>query len=324
MNIVLVGAGQIGSRHLQGLALLKDDDIRIQVLDPSEESLRIAKDRYYEVAKDRKNISVEFLNHFDKVVHDVDVAIVATSSKVRRKAIEELVEGRSITYLVLEKFLFSDIRDYEIVQNLINDKQIKTFVNCPRRLYPDYIEIKNLLKDQKDLIFNVVGSNWGLGCNGIHLLDLFCFFTQTKDLVLKNDWIDKEVISSKRAGYVEFSGTITGTNNGSKFLITSYPSGNSPLVVSMFNENIRIIIEEGSGTYFYSSVSNGWAWEQKKFAIKFQSQLTNLVVEDLIATGTCGLTTYEESSYLHQAFLNNILSFIERTQGKKTTECLIT
>ncbi len=324
MNIVLVSAGQIGSRHLQGLALLKDDNIRIQVLDPSEESLRIAKDRYYEVAKDNKNITIEFLNNFEKVVNDIDVAIVATSSKVRRKAIEELVHGRSITYLVLEKFLFSDIRDYDVIRNLINERQIKAFVNCPRRLYPDYIEIKNLLKDQKNLIFNVVGSNWGLGCNGIHMLDLFCFFTHTKDLILKNEWIDEEVVFSKRAGYVEFSGTITGTNNGSKFLITSYPSGTSPLVVSMFNENFRIIIEEGSGTYFYSSASNGWAWEQKKFAIRFQSQLTNLVVEDLIATGTCGLTTYEESSYLHYTFLNNILSFIERTQGKKTTECLIT
>ncbi|MBO9698636.1 MAG: Gfo/Idh/MocA family oxidoreductase [Sporocytophaga sp.] len=324
MNIVLVGAGQIGSRHLQGLALLKEDNIRIQVLDPSEDSLRIARDRFYEIAKDKNNISIEFISNFNEVVNDVNVAIVATSSKVRRTAIEELVQGRSIKYLLLEKFLFSDIRDYEVIQNLINEKQIKAFVNCPRRLYPDYIEIKDLLKDQKNFIFNAVGSNWGLGCNGIHLLDLFCFFTETKELRLNNDWLDEEVIPSKRAGYVEFSGTITGTNNGSKFLITSYPSGNSPLVISMFNENFRILIEEGSGTYFYSSVSNGWAWEQKKFTIKFQSQLTNLVVEELVATGTCGLTAYEESAYLHHSFLKNILSFIERTQGKKTTECLIT
>jgi threonine dehydrogenase-like Zn-dependent dehydrogenase len=41
-NIAVVGAGQLGSRHLQSLKGIQLD-VRIVVIDPNQESLEIAK-----------------------------------------------------------------------------------------------------------------------------------------------------------------------------------------------------------------------------------------------------------------------------------------
>ena len=48
VKIVLVGAGNIGSRHLQALALL-DRDANIQVIDTLESSLKLAEERFNSV-----------------------------------------------------------------------------------------------------------------------------------------------------------------------------------------------------------------------------------------------------------------------------------
>ena len=47
-SIAVIGAGEVGSRHLQALALLKRP-VKIFVVDPSNESLRIAKERFQQV-----------------------------------------------------------------------------------------------------------------------------------------------------------------------------------------------------------------------------------------------------------------------------------
>ena len=44
-NVAIIGAGQLGSRHLQGLKLAASP-LSITVMDSSEESLKVAKARY--------------------------------------------------------------------------------------------------------------------------------------------------------------------------------------------------------------------------------------------------------------------------------------
>jgi ornithine cyclodeaminase/alanine dehydrogenase-like protein (mu-crystallin family) len=44
-QLVIVGAGNIGSRHLQALKLVKTP-LKIHVIDPSMNALKISKERY--------------------------------------------------------------------------------------------------------------------------------------------------------------------------------------------------------------------------------------------------------------------------------------
>ena len=48
IHCAIIGAGQIGSRHLQALCKL-ESPARVALVDPSDESLQTASDRYIEV-----------------------------------------------------------------------------------------------------------------------------------------------------------------------------------------------------------------------------------------------------------------------------------
>ena len=58
--------------------------------------------------------------------------------------------------------------------------------------------------------------------------------------------------------------------------------------------------------------------------VRYQSDLTNLAVEQLIDSGECSLATYEESIFLHKAVLESFLDHINRLTGEETRRCPIT
>lgn len=322
INIAIIGAGQLGSRHLQSLALL-DHKVSIQVIDPSADSLKTAEARFKEVVSSFKG-TVSFHSDISSLEKNIEVAIVATNSKVRRAIVEQLIANSTLKNIILEKFLFTKEEDYGAVEKLLSEKNIKTWVNCPRRMMDFY---KDLRKEMKGSIhFMATGNAWGLGCNGIHLLDLFAFLTGTTDIKLSNDLIDKKIIESKRAGYIEFTGTITGQTDSHSFHITSFAEQTSPLQIIINTPTAKYSIEEGAnGKAWISKYENKWNWEEKTFTMPFQSQLTNIVVDEILSSGNCALTTYEESSHLHILFLNNLLAHLRKINNDNTiTECPIT
>ena len=58
-HIAIIGAGEIGSRHLQGLALI-DRRIDVSVVDPSHSSLKLAKTRFQEISVNEFLRSVKY------------------------------------------------------------------------------------------------------------------------------------------------------------------------------------------------------------------------------------------------------------------------
>lgn len=321
-KVVLIGAGQLGSRHLQALALC-EQPLSIQVMDPSPDSLKIAETRFKEVSAGFKG-SIQFLGSVEQLHQKIDVAIVATNSKVRRTVIEQLLKHAQVENLVLEKFLFPNLNDFDAVEQLLDSQHIKTWVNCPRRMMPFYKTIKNEIKGPVQ--FNVTGNGWGLGCNGIHMLDLFSYLTERTDLELDHMLIDHEIIESKRAGYVEFTGTIRAVAGNNFASITSYSNEISPVSILIQTPTARYSIQEGAETKIWiSKLENKWDWEEQSHKMLFQSQLTNKLVDSILTNGTCELTTYVESAKLHKLFLNNLLTFVRKQKGDQSiNECLIT
>ena len=321
-NIAIIGAGQLGSRHLQALVQVKHE-IKIQVVDSSIESLTVAETRFNEVASNFTG-KISFHEKITELDKQLDVVIIATSSKVRRVVLEQLVENSKVKNLILEKVLFTKLEDYPSVQKLITSHSIKTWVNCPRRMMSYYQKIAQEISGP--VHFMATGNAWGMGCNGIHFLDLFAFISKSKDIVLSNHLIDKEIIESKRSGYIEITGTLTGSSSDSSFHLTSFPNNSSPISVVINSPTARYFIEESPlAKVRVSKLENNWKWQEEEFTMPFQSQLTAAVVNELIETGTCHLTTYEESTVLHLAFLNNLISFMKQVNSDNTIEeCLIT
>jgi predicted dehydrogenase len=319
-RIAVIGVGQLGSRHLQSLARLKGD-IVIQALDNSDDSLKIARQRFDEVSGEFRG-RVEYINSIDQLSESLDLVIVATGSVVRKNTVVSLLESKKVKYLILEKFLFSKLDDYQEVSRLLTDTKTQAWVNCPRRMFSFYKSLKGKLGGEVRM--NVTGNGWGLASNGIHFLDLFSFITGTTRIELSNRLLNKGLAQSKRAGYIEVTGTIYGVADSHSLELTSFSKEYSPGTVAISDENNRFVIfEDQVSSVLHSSRLNQWKWETSKFDFLFQSQLTHLVVNELLSNGDCGLTPFFESSMIHQSFLACLIDHAERS-GVKSEMCLIT
>ena len=324
INIAIIGAGQIGSRHLQALSQL-NRITNIQIVDPNYKSLERARERFLQVQKNKNIQKVEYFRNIVDLSNNLELVIIATASDIRREVIEKVLLQKKVHHVILEKVLFQKIEDYAIVNNLLSRNNIKAWVNCPRRMINFYKQLKSKFKEVKRVDYRVNSSNLGIGCNSIHFLDLFAFLTGQTNFVLFSDQLDSSIIMGKRPGFLEFTGTLYGiSSRGSNVAITSYLKGNAPLIISINSEVISCLIREGEGKAWLSEKVNNWIWEEVSFTIPFQSQITNLVVQDILDTGECDLTNYGESWSIHIPLLKSLIFYLQKQKMEDINLCPIT
>lgn len=322
MNNCIIGAGQLGSRHLQGLLKVNVKQ-RVFVVDPSSESLDIARSRANEV---EHNNEVKYYTELSQLPKNIDIAIIATNSLAREKVIFELLEKTEVRHLVLEKVLFPEVKAYERVETLIESKNVKTWVNHPRRMFSFYQDLKQEINtaSPKALQLHVVGNNWGLGCNGLHFIDLMQYLSGEAITTINCDFLDNQVKASKRSGYIEFTGSlIVQLSGGSQIILSSYDGDTISTSLLLSHSEKRYIIHEGI-TKNITSVSLDGEVNSKAIVVPFQSNLTTELIEDLICKNLCDLPTYEESAKTHQLFIQELLEFENRRTQKVQTLLKIT
>ena len=86
-SILILGSGQIGSRHLQGVLKL-NRDLYVFVLDPSNESLTLSKERAAEV---EHNHLINYITNPSELPSEIDVVIIATDASIRYKVASDLI-----------------------------------------------------------------------------------------------------------------------------------------------------------------------------------------------------------------------------------------
>ncbi|NHJ04818.1 MAG: hypothetical protein EAX90_08340, partial [Candidatus Heimdallarchaeota archaeon] len=301
-QIGIIGAGQLGSRHLQALALI-DRPISIQVVDPSKNSLEIAKQRFNEVNENTKVKEIKFLEKIEEMNSNLDCVIIATTANIRRKIIEDLLSQKKVNNLILEKVL-KRTEDFSVVDKLIKDQNIKTWVNFPRRIWSIYKKIRLILEKESLLNFQVNGSNWDFGCNGLHFLDLFAFLINSSKIAISCNLLNNEIKSSKREGFIEFTGSILGQGEKNQlFSITSHSRGNNPVILNINSSESSIIVNEGTGIALFANQTTNWKWKEESFTIPYQSQLTHLIVQQILDKNKCDLTSYKDAWNIHIPFI---------------------
>jgi len=324
-KIAIVGAGQLGSRHLQALTLL-DGDAEIQVFDPNALSRETAAKRFEEVAGRNPGVTASFHASLSDMAGDCDMAIVATNADVRRHAVEQLLAQGSVKNLILEKVLFQKLEDYDDVGSLLQKNGAKAWVNCPRREWPFYSSLKKRLVGKKIYEVNVGGSSWGLGCNAIHLIDLIAFLSEETAYTLSAEFLDDQITASKRTGFIEFTGMLNGRFvNGPCFSIASYAEGQIPDAIEITGDGFRLLITEADKKMMFASAEEQWLWKEELFDVPYQSNLTNRVVERILKTGVCDLPTFHESTLLHKPVISGLLAHLQKIEHKGSPDlCPIT
>ena len=320
---LIIGAGQLGSRHLQALLKLNLEQ-KVYVLDSSMESLNIASARANEIPNSH---TIHFINNWEELPSEFDLVIVATGANVRSQIVKQLLINYSVKNLILEKVLFQDLTSYREISSLLSLLGTPTWVNHPRRMFSHYQDIKNIINQTNEItIFNIVGSNWGMACNALHFIDLFAFLSNSTLNKLDFDWIDKVIHESKRLGNIEFTGTIKGTfENKSIFSITALAGEIGDITLSISTNSNRWIIQEGHAqTIIHLSKENNFQAVQSTFDSEFQSTLTTKIAKSIFETGTCMLPTYEESCLSHIPFIKASLKEYSEITGVESYLCPIT
>lgn len=322
-KIALIGAGQLGSRHLQGLAK-SDLEITIEVVEPFECSRNIAKQRFEEIQTNKKIKEIIFYENISQLSDEIDLVIVATNADVRFNVVEELLKSKKVNNLVLEKVLFQKIEDYKIVDNLLKNTNTKCWVNHTRRMFPFYKDFKKELLNSENINFSVSGGNWGLGCNGLHFLDCFSYLTGIENIELNSTYLDKKLYETKRKGFNEVNGMIIGKLNNHNFTLNCFANNPSPVQFSITSDQVNIIIDESNGWYRISKKENNWNQEIKEEKIVyFQSELTNILLNDIF-DNNCTLPTYSEAMNLHVNYLTLLIEHINSFSKNKYDFCPIT
>jgi predicted dehydrogenase len=322
-NIVIIGAGQLGSRHLQAFALF-DEPCNLFVVDPNEASLLTAKQRFEAIAGYVKH-KTSYHNSVQKLTAEhLDLVIIATNADIRAQIIKELLQSKSVSYFILEKVLFQSIKDYKVIGDLLHKASAKAYVNCPRRIFDFYKNLKAALHPGESVQMEIIGNNWGLACNSIHFIDLFNLLTGDTITDWQNN-LNDGIIESKRPGFIEINGNISGrTSNANSLSLTCYHSGHPNISIRISTPSVRLLITEGMGKAFKEEASAGWKTEEIPFTMIYQSQITNVVVKQLFDTGSCDLAPYETSSRFHTPFLRLVLNHYKKHSNKTTDICPIT
>lgn len=322
-NIAIIGAGQIGSRHLQAMVNL-EGTAKVQLVDPSEESLKIAKERFFQVCQgDSNRIELKCYRSIDDLFEPIDLAIVATCSDVRAGVVKELTHKKEVKNLILEKVLFQTAAEYFEIDDLLRKKNISTWVNCWMREKSFYKKLKTQLDLDEKVQMKVEGSLWLMGSSSIHFIDLFSYLTGCKDFSFIGCHLDKKIMDSKRSGFKEFSGQLIGRNSQGHSLTLCRDSGNDPYKIQIINGSQKHEITD-CVNHVAHKFFDGEKQSAENVEIPFQSQTTHRLVHKIINNKNCDLPNYRDSMNLHIPLIKILIEHLQNITGDKVEKCPIT
>ncbi len=298
-QVLVAGAGQLGSRYVQGLSKCALP-LSIHVVDVSPESLLVAEQRWNEVAIVGFGHEISFHDSFDEIPGRIEVAIVATTAGVRPSVVEKIADRSVVRYWVLEKVLAQSEAGLEKIIAHVSGCA-GAWVNTPRRMMPWHKQIKLELGLKQPMVLRFNGGAWGLACNAVHLLDLLAWWSGEALEEVGTEALQSHWVGSKRPGFFEIFGMLEATFTcGTKAFLTAELDAQNEYL-ELTDGDLTWLINEGEGV---ASRSDG---KVVTGDIRYQSQMSAELVESILERGSCDLPTLDESVELHRFFLRRML-----------------
>jgi hypothetical protein len=299
-RVLIVGAGQLGSRYLQGLAKVSMP-LDIVISDVAADSLIRAEARWQEVDGHKTAHQVRYVIGLSGLPTEVDLAIVATASDVRGAVVTQLAEQVAVRYWVLEKVLAQSDAVISQIQAGIRRSSL-AWVNTPRRSMRWHKMIKSELLDTGPLSMVVEGGGWGLACNAVHYLDLLAWWGDCELLDIDTNDLSPIWKVSKRSGFWEISGTLTAHfSEGMKAQLVCYEEP-ARTTIQLRAGDLVWAIDEAAGT---AKRTDGLEITGK---VPYQSEMTAPLVESILLNGRCDLPSLQDSASLHRPVLQSLMA----------------
>lgn len=323
-RITIVGCGQMGSRHLQAIVKL-GGQLSIQVVERNPANQELAQKRLQEVLTSGQPVEIEWYKDIAELDGRPDLTIVATKSAGRVKILKELAK-KGHGWFLIEKMVCQSVEEYDELLETFENLKIKAWVNCTRPYFPVYEKAIEVMRNDGGLIFNAMAGNLGLGCNAIHLLNLFLTMTgDHQNVHINGRSLFPALLPNKRGKqFVEFSGSIIATTSNQSFATISFHNNNSPLIINAMSENWRLFVDEGSGKALLSTKKNDWQWEELEFKMRYSSELTTEVANSIMEEENCKLPEIKDCYFIHKELFKIFNEHIKSICNENVVLCPIT
>ena len=299
-TILISGAGQLGSRYLQGLANCRMP-LRIYVQDIYEASLGRAEQRWNEALGPESHHDASFHSSFESLPRQLDVAVVATTADVRPRVVDNIASLSAVRFWVLEKVLAQNETGLDQIVAHVKGAS-GAWVNTPRRMMTWHQQIKANLGLSRPVKLSVEGSGWGMACNAVHFFDLLAWWAGEKLLDVGTGRLDPHWIKSKRPGNWEVMGTLEARFSGGSHALLSASGSDGFPILKVNDGHLTWLVNEAEGR---AQRSDGIEISGRN---AYQSEMSAGLVETILENGDCELPTLEESTALHRVFIHAMLA----------------
>jgi predicted dehydrogenase len=298
-DVALIGLGAIGFRHLQGLATA-ELPLRVIGIDPAKEPRNRAADEW--VRTPHGNFSV--VTSLRELPASIDVLIVATSARGRLRILNEVLRSRRIGKVILEKVAFTSREEFAYALRICAKAGTEAFVNCPRRLWPLYQELKQFVAARGgSFALHYAWQQLGLACNGVHFIDLLQYLSASRAISPLHADL-RDVVPSKRPGYLEVTGSLEfGAPSGHSVNLRAGGDAPHQMQARLASDGEHFLLDELLGRLVSPDGTEILAVGPPPF----QSALTGKVVDALLQGHELALPCLEESYQAHQALFNALI-----------------
>lgn len=224
MNVLLVGAGRMGSRHLRGLLAA---GATVAVVDPRAEAREGAAgaERAFPTLADALGAG------------GYDAAVLAETAAGRLERFAALGEA-GVPAVLLEKPLEQSRERAHALAALAREHGVDARVNHLFRTLPRFRELRALGGPYQ---LSVVGGAYGLACNGIHWIDLARFLSGDGGGRLLYGELDGATIASGRGPeFCDYGGrALFGFEDGTRIFLSSDAASPAPMQATLVHAEVE-------------------------------------------------------------------------------------
>ena len=298
-KILIIGLGKIGLHHLKAAEKFKKK-IEIYVLDKKL------------IDKNIINKKINLIKNLNNN-YSYDLAIISTNSSERFSLFLKLIKNNNVKNILFEKFVFFKTEEFLKTFQILKKNKINVWVNCLRREISIFHKIKKKIKGDFEMTYK--SKNWGLGCNSIHFLDLFCFLSNSKEIIINRYNLYKKIYKSRRKGYMEFKGLIEFKIKNSKLLIQDDDITNNKVFkiatnkkVFSFNNKENILTELN----IKNENLKKYKCEEPKVSL-----VSSKIIQKILKKKKVNLVSLKESFLHHKILIDIFSSHLKRINHKK-------
>lgn len=315
-TILIAGAGRLGSRYLQGLVQCRMP-LRIYVQSIHEKPLGRAEQYWNEALGQETHHDVSFHMTFESLPRQLDIAIVATTANIRPQTVCKIANHTAVRFWVVEKVLAQSESGLDEIMSHIGGSA-SAWVNTTRRMIPWHKQIKSQLGLNHPMTLKVRGGLWGIACNAIHFFDLIAWWTGETLQDVYTDHLNPHWFKGKRQGSWEVSGTLKSRFSGGSYVLLTSREDRGLVSLEVSDGCLLWLIKEAEGL---AKRSDGIEIPGR---MPNQSEMSASLVESILESGCCDLTTLEESVALHRVFIRSMLEYWKRDGNYTATFVPIT